>query len=152
MGVSPVVSSPEAFTVVTDKDQEIHHHKPKRRKHHQSDSPIQTSPHPQQLRRNYLHREISMHRKRHLITHFLIQLEPIESGSRQLSSLESQSSMSTTVEAQMLGVTTSELRLQRGRVESTTQIGANELAQESDDGDYLGSESSSHLDAVTAVG
>lgn len=154
IGVSPVVSSPEAFAVVTDKDQESHHHKPKRRKHHQSDPPNQTSPHHQQPRRNFLHREVSIHRKRHLITHYVIQLEPLEGGTRKLGSLESQSSTSTTVEAQMLGVTKSELRLQRGRglAESASRMVGNEPALEESDDDVMDSESSNPHEAVTAVG
>jgi hypothetical protein len=155
MGVSPVVGSPEAFAVVTDKDQESHHHKSKRRKHHQGDSPDQMSPHHQQQpRRNFLHREISIHRKRHLITHYVIQLEPLEGGSRKLNSLASQSSTSTTVEAQMLGVTKSELRVQRGRgvAEPAAQMAGNEPPQEESDDGVMDSESSNPHEAVTAVG
>jgi hypothetical protein len=154
MGVSPVVSSPEAFAVITDKDQESHHHKSKRRKHHQGDSPDQMSPHQQQPRRSFLHREISIHRKRHLITHYVIQLEPFDGDSRKLNSLASQSSTSTTVKAQMLGVTKSELRLERGRglAESATQVAGNEPVQEESDDGVMDSESSNPHEAVTAVG
>ena len=149
MGVSPVVSSPEAFAVVTDKDQDNHHYKPKRRKHHSTDVPSSLL---QQPRRSFLHREISLHRKRHLITHYVIQLEPLEGGSRKLGSHESQSSTSTTIEAEVLGMTKSEVRHQRGRgTEVVTRAAGNEGVHESED-NAMDSESSNPHEAVTAVG
>ena len=150
--MSPVVSSPEAFAVVTDKDPESHHYKPKRRKHHSTDIPSSSLQHHQQPRRNFLHREISLHRKRHLITHYVIQLEPLEGGSRKLGSHESQSSTSTTIEAEVLGMTKSELRHQRGRGTEAIPRGAgNETLRESED-NAMDSESSNPHEAVTAVG
>jgi len=149
MGVSPVVSSPEAFAVVTDKEQESHDHKFKRRKHHQND-PISTSSphHPQQTRRSFQHREVSLHRKRHMITHYMIQLEPLDASSRK-GSLESQSSTSTTLEAELLGMTKSELRLRRDSLRTSAQDPPQH--EESDD-DAVGSESSNPHEPVAAVG
>lgn len=140
--------------MVTDKDQESHHHKSKRRKHHQNDAASSTSTHHhQQPRRTFPHREVSLHRKRHLITHYLIQLEPFESGNRKLGSLESQSSTSTTFEAQLLGMTKSELRLQRGRdLDSATLPGHDPAVHEESDEEAMDSESSNPHEAVTAVG
>jgi hypothetical protein len=117
MSVSPVVSSPEAIAaVVTDKDQDNHSHKSKRRKyHHHSDSQQQAGNNHHQHRRNFLMREVSLNRKKHLISHYVIQLEPFEGTFRKFGSLESHSSSSTTAEAHILGLTKSELRRQRMR-------------------------------------
>jgi hypothetical protein len=115
MIVSPVVSSPEAFgvAVVTDKDQESHQHKTKRRKHHHSDSQqsptIGNLPH----RRIYVTKEASMHRKSHLITHYVIQLELFDETLQKFGGIDSQSSqssISTSAEARMLGLTKPELK------------------------------------------
>ena len=151
MGVSPVVSSPEAFAIVPDKEQE-HHHKTKRRKHHHSEGTAATSLHHQQPRRNFLLREVSIHRKRHLITHYAIQLELLDGGSRKLGSHESQSSMSTTVEANILGLTKSELRRQRIRKsQASGHTETNERPRDTDN-DAMESENSGHRDPVSAIG
>jgi hypothetical protein len=156
MSVSPVVSSPEAFNVavVTEKDQDNHHHKSKRRKHnHHSDSQQTAGIVHHQHRRNLSMREVSVHRKRHLITHYVIQLEPFEGSIRKLGGLESHSSTSTTVEAHILGLTKSELRRQRMR---TTQVAAPEEGTDLPHGDgnddEMESESSEPREPVTAIG
>lgn len=150
MGVSPVVTSPEEFSVVTDNNDQDNHHKLKRRKHTQGD-PGNTAGAGHQLADiNLLHREIYFHRKRQLITHFAIQLEPLESGgSPKMGSLESQSSTSTAIEAQMLGVTKSELRLQRGHGAMSSQ---EEEKEEDSESGGMGSESSNPNEAVAAIG
>ena len=152
MSVSPVVSSPEAFNVavVTDKDQDNHHHKTKRRKHHHHSDSQQLASNAH--RRLFLMREVSMHRKRHLITHYVIQLDTFEGNFRKL---ESHSSTSTTVEAHILGLTKSELR----RVRTNTQVAAppapaegtdRPLGEEEDD--EMESEFSEPREPVTAIG
>jgi hypothetical protein len=156
MGVSPVVSSPEAFTaaVVTDKDQDNHHNKTKRRKHHHhSDSQHSNATH-HQHRRNSPMREVYVHRKRHLITHFAIQLELYEGTFRKVGGLESHSSTSTTVEAHMLGLTKSELRRQRMRgpaLRTQAEDGSDRLLDDEDD-DEMESESSEPREPVAAIG
>jgi hypothetical protein len=160
MGISPVVSSPEAFTAATDKDQESHHHKSKRRKLHSNETASSsTASHHLQPRRTFPHREVTVSRKRQLITHYAIQLEPIDGGYRKPGSTSSsESSISPTLEAQLLGLTTSELRRQRvldayhGNVAIRA---ANPPEQESDahgDDDAMESESSNPHECVTAVG
>lgn len=158
MGVSPVVSSPEAFTaaVVTDKDQDNHHHKTKRRKHpHHSDSQQSNATH-HQHRRNNLMREAPVHRKRHfLITHYVIQLELYETTLRKFGGLESHSSTSSTVEAHMLGLTKSELRRQRTRgaaLQAQAEDGSGRPPGDDEDDDDMESESSVPREPVAAIG
>ena len=156
MGVSPVVSSPEVFNaaVVTDKDQDTHHHKAKRRKHHHHGDSQQSASGHHQHRRNFLMREVSMNRKRHLITHYVIQLEPFEGTLRR--NLGSQSSTSTTVEAHIMGLTKSELRSQRMTHQAGTAPppeGHDHPQDDAGDNDELGSESSGEpREPVTAIG
>jgi hypothetical protein len=158
MSVSPVVSSPEAIAaVVTDKDQDNHSHKSKRRKyHHHSDSQQQAGNNHHQHRRNFLMREVSLNRKKHLITHYVIQLEPFEGTFRKFGSLESHSSSSTTAEAHILGLTKSELRRQRMRNQVARAPAPEDLYrppdEEVNDGDEMESESSSAREPVTAIG
>jgi hypothetical protein len=158
MCVSPVVSSPEAFNVavVTDKDQDSHHHKSKRRKHHHhGESQQSTNLGHHQHRRNFLMREVSMHRKRHLITHYVIQLEPFEGTQKKIGGLESHSSTSTTVEAHILGLTKSELRRQRMRATThmtATADGTDQSPHGDEDDDEMESESSEPREPVTAIG
>ena len=154
MGVSPVVSSPEAFTaaVVTDKDQDSQHHKTKRRKHHHHGDSQQSNATHHQHRRNNLMREGSVHRKRHLITHYAIQLELYEGKFRKFGGLESHSSTSTAVEAHMLGLTKSELRKQQTRgpaLQAQAEDGSDRLP---DDDDEMESESSEPREPVAAIG
>jgi hypothetical protein len=154
MGVSPVVSAPEAFTaaVVTDKDQDNHHHKTKRRKHHSDSQQSNTTHH--QHRRNNLMREVYVHRKRHLVTHYVIQLELGEGTFRGFGGLESHSSTSTTVEARMLGLTQSELRRQRTRgpaLQAQAEDGSDRPPDEEED-DEMESESSEPREPVAAIG
>lgn len=156
MGVSPVVSSPEAFTdaVVTDKDQHNHHHKTKRRKHHHHSDSQQSNATHHQHHRNNLMREVYVHRKRHLITHYVIELELYEGTFRKFGGLESHSSTSTTVEAQMLGLTKSELRRQRTRgpaLQAQAEDGSDRLPDDEDD-DEMESESSEPREPVAAIG
>lgn len=157
MSVSPVVSSPEAFdvAVVTDKDQDNHHHKNKRRKHHHLGESQQSPPvgH-HQHRRNYMSRETSTHRKRHLITHYAIQLDQFDGTVGQFEGNGSQSSTSTTVEAQYLGMTKSELRRLRQKTTSADFFPPPQNAADDDEGndDEMESESTDPKEAVTAIG
>ena len=154
MSVSPVVSSPEAFNVaavVTDKGEDNYHHKSKRRKHHHhSDAQQGSAAEHHQSRRNHMLREVSMHRRRHLITHFVIQLEPFEGGFRQNGAIDSHSSTSTTLEANILGLTKSELRRQRLRAnQANTHL---DDRQQAEDNDNIESESTDPKEPVTAIG
>ncbi|KAL3920499.1 MAG: hypothetical protein SGILL_003232, partial [Bacillariaceae sp.] len=128
MSISPVVSSPESFgsPVVTDREKgedhhhhknkrsemdqtESHHHKAKHRKyhHHQHDEDV-VQQHP--LRENVPVKELA---KRHLITHYVIQLDAFDGDYKKFGTMGSQSSASTTFEAQMHGMTKAEVRRQR---------------------------------------
>ena len=105
MSISPVVSSPEIYlnntiaskdkkveshhnkTKRNDKEHDIHQQKSKRRKHHHTMN------------------EIVHNRKRLVISHYMIQLEPYEGDStKDDAERGSHSSLSTEVEARMLGV------------------------------------------------
>jgi hypothetical protein len=154
MSISPVVSSPEAFSsaVVTDrekaeephhhkskrieKDQpDCHHHKAKRRKHHhQQHSEVVLHQNP--FRENYPMKEIA---KRHLITHYVIQLEAFDGDFKKFGTMESQSSASTTFEAQMHGMTKAEVRRQRTKT-AARQKASSDPGQanqdHNDDGDH----------------
>jgi ABC-type Zn2+ transport system substrate-binding protein/surface adhesin len=74
---SPITCSDECelspIKTITDKDN--HHHETKRSKHihHHSGSQQSNATH-HQHRRNNLMREVSVHRKRRLITHYVLQL------------------------------------------------------------------------------
>lgn len=200
MGISPVVSSPEAFALPFDKDQESHYHKPKRRKHQSNETPTSSStghqPHPREAS---MHGEISITRKQHLITRMLciwlavprslpllvypsvslllchfgflfeildyvLQLEPIGEGGSQnlLNNVDSQSSISTEIEAQRLGLTKTEVRKRRRddseqdpagmrhRLEAPVQEDYDEVI--ADRQEAMDSDSSAPHEAVTAVG
>jgi hypothetical protein len=148
MGVSPVVSSPEAFTAAVATDKDNHHHKTKRRKHHHHSNSQQPNATHHQHRRNNLMREVSVHRKRHLITHYVIQLELYEGTFRKSGGLESHSSTSTTER-----LTKSELRRQRTRgpaLQAQAEDGSDRLPDEDDD--EMESESSEPREPVAAIG
>jgi hypothetical protein len=155
-----VVSSPEALTVVIDKEQESHHHKSKRRKHPSNETASSsTTSHHLTSRRNFPHREVTLSRKRQLITHYAIQLEHIEVGYRKLGSTNSGSecSISPTVEAQLLGLTKSELRRQRDLDANTGTLARRLVNPPEPDidslvDDAMDSESSNPHECVTAVG
>ena len=95
-----------------------------------------------------------MHRRRHLITHYVIQLEPFEGGLKQIGTPDSQSSTSTTVEANILGLTKSELRRQRLRMAPLAQGHVDDsVRQQGEDNDEdIESESSDPKEPVTAIG
>jgi hypothetical protein len=151
MSVSPVVSSPEAFdvAVVTDKDQDIQHHKTMRRKHHHHTESQQSTTGHHQHRRIYMMREPSTHRKRHLITHYVIQLEQFDGTTGKFGNA-SQSSTSTTVEAHILGMTKSELRGLRLRTSAAAMPPPEDDINSEDD--EMESESTDPKEAVTAIG
>jgi hypothetical protein len=150
MGVSPVVSSPEAFTAAVATDKDNHHHKTKRRKHHHHSDSQQSNATHHQHRRNNLMREVSVHRKRHLITHYVIQLELYEGAFRKFGGLESHSSISTRER-----LTKSELRHQRTRgpaLQAQTEDGSDRLRDDEDNDDEMESESSEPREPVAAIG
>lgn len=114
MSISPVVSSPEAYNVavVTDSghkhkriepDQDNHQQVLKRRKHHhhyhQNGDSHHHSHHTQ--RTNYTPKEAPTQRRRHLVSHYVIQLEPFDGHSLKFGGMDSQSSTSATVDAQI---------------------------------------------------
>ena len=162
MSISPVVSSPEAFTVVTDKDPESHHHKTKRRKHHSNETASSsTASHHPPSRRSFPHREVIVSRKRQLITHYVIQLEPIDGAYRKPGSAHSSGSESSTppeMEAQVPDVTKSEILGQQEldpRMASMERQMSNHPEQDSNeqfDEDEMDSESSNPQDCVAAIG
>jgi hypothetical protein len=120
MSISPVVSSPEAYNVavVTDsgkadnhghkhkrseQEQENHQHKAKRRKHHHHyHQHSDTHHHGHHLQSpSYGLKEPPNQPWRHLVSHYVIQLEPFDGNCLKLGPLESQSSASTTVESKI---------------------------------------------------
>lgn len=101
MAVSPVVGSSEAFTVQSDKDNDVH--KTKRRKHQASDSSNQSGNAGHPNRRTFQFRDMA-NRKRQLVTHYVIQLGRVDSPSQKSGSLGSQSSVSNGGEARILGL------------------------------------------------
>ncbi|KAG7372114.1 hypothetical protein IV203_018257 [Nitzschia inconspicua] len=132
MSISPVVSLPDAYNeiVVTDKEKSdtSYHHKHKRFEKDNESNPIIKSKRRKQhhhhqhgedffqhhsVRTNHPMKEVSKHH--HLITHYVIQLEPFDGDFRNFGTLESQSSASTSVEAQMMGMTQAEVRRNRMR-------------------------------------
>jgi hypothetical protein len=178
MTISPVVSSPEAYSVAavvtdkekggdhqhhkskrSDKDQEsCHQHKAKRRKHHHhhqhGDNLLQHHPHRQ---------DHSFDQKRQLISHYVIQLEAIDGDSRKIGTMASQSSASTAVEANMLGMTKTEVRQQRMRalalqqkaaLEGNEQDGQNgeQEGDDDDDEEMESEEISESRQHVSAIG
>jgi hypothetical protein len=129
MSISPVVSSPEAYsaTVVTDREKGEHHHhhkharsdkdqdsshqyKAKRRKHHHHHQHGDGHVEKQEYYFSISPNEIP---KRQLITHYVIQLDAFDGDFRKLGGMESPSSVSTTLEATMLGMTIAEVRRHR---------------------------------------
>ena len=93
-----------------------------------------------------------MHRKRHLITHYVIQLEPFEGAVQKLGGIESHSSTSTTVEAHILGLTKSELRRQRMRTAPPLPLQDGTDRPAENDEDELESDSSEQREPVSAIG
>lgn len=130
MSISPVVSTPEAYNAAQVTDREVvegHNHKPKR-----SEANVDGISHPKGKRRkNHHHPQLgedivqqhpfpTVHpwketSKRHLITHFVIQLEVLDGDPRKFGTMESQSSASTAAEAKILGMTKAEVRRHRLR-------------------------------------
>lgn len=146
MGVSPVVSSPNAmddYTVVTDRDQETHHHHhhhggstsekhhslkrgeggassnpahAKRRKHHHhSGHDEQSLPSPAFNRSMLMMTDANRRITQRTVSHFVIQLELVDSVSAEQVNAGSLSSAtnSTKVEARLYGLTTAEAKRRR---------------------------------------
>lgn len=130
MSISPVVSSPEIYMDATmtnkekkgesyhnkgkrnDKEQDSHQQKSKRRKHH------------------YTMNEIVHNRKRQVISHYAIQLEPQEvDTTKNEAERGSHSSSSTDVEARVLGLTKAE-RVVPSTVNAGNQDSENESRPE----------------------
>mmetsp|Transcript_52357 Transcript_52357/g.126675 ORF Transcript_52357/g.126675 Transcript_52357/m.126675 type:complete len:1127 (+) Transcript_52357:212-3592(+) len=129
MCVSPVVSSPEAYHVVTDKDQSSHHHKNKRsekdhdshqhknkrRKHHHHPH-FETSQHVHLPHRHpHMMKEIAIHHRPQLVSHYVIELEPYDKDRANAGMMES--STSASFEARKLGLSKTELAHQRSKEE-----------------------------------
>ena len=129
MCVAPVVSSPEAYHVVTDKDQSSHHHKNKRsekdhdshqhknkrRKHHHHHN-FESSQHVHLPHRHpQMMKEIAIHHRPQLVSHYVIELELYDKDRVGAGMMES--STSASFEARKLGVSKTELARQRSKVE-----------------------------------
>ena len=114
MSISPVISSPEIYanTTTTTKDKKLeNHHSKSKRNEKEQDSHQQKS-----KRRKHLHtmNEVIHNRKRQVISHYVIQLEPHEADlTKNNSERGSHSSVSTGIEARMLGLAKVEARQQR---------------------------------------
>lgn len=171
MSISPVVSSPEAYHVVTDKDQDSHHHKSKRNEkdhdshqnnwkrrkhhHHHNDNTQDASSHLPHHRAHMM-KEISIHRKSQLVSHYVIQLEPYIGDAQKTGAMES--STSTALEAQRLGLSKTDLKRQKteeavlrssAAAEDRHQLNNDEY---DDDEDEMESERSEHREHVSAIG
>jgi hypothetical protein len=177
MSISPVVSSSEVYNaaVVTDSgkadnlshkhrrsEQEHDHnnqHKAKRRKHHyhyhQYGEPHQ---HENNLdRASHCPKELPNQRRRHLISHYVIQLEPFDGHALKFGAQESQSSTSATVGADIIGQSKSE----RSQHQRTTTSGAAGVVggenqngvdnHHASDDDEMDSEMSEHQTHVSAI-
>lgn len=136
MCVSPVVSSPEAYHVVTDRDQSSHHydtkrsekdhdshlHKAKRKKHHHHYQAELSQhvhlPH----RRPHMMKEIAFHNRPQLVSHYVIQLEPFDSIMSNVGMMES--STSTTFDGRKLGVSKNDMTSERSKEEMRSIQGA----------------------------
>jgi hypothetical protein len=160
MSISPVVSSPEAFAAVTDKDLDCNHphHKSKRRKHHSNDTASSsTASHHPPTRRSFPHREVIVSRKRQLITHYVIQLETIDGTNRKEDSTHGSGSESS-IRPQHHSLTKSEILGQEGlgpRTASTERPASNHPerdANEQENDDEMDSESSHPHDCIAAIG
>ncbi|CAB9509086.1 expressed unknown protein [Seminavis robusta] len=165
--ISPILSDTIDSAVVTDTNQEPHSHKNKRRKHHHhhhhgsteqqgSANASMSGGHPHNhLRRGLSSKDSVMIPKRYqqCITHYAIQLELFD-DSKELND-ESKSSSSTSVEANLLGLTKAELRRQR-QAAQTGQHGTSqeesEQRQQQEDDDEMASETTEGTAPVTAVG
>ena len=173
MSISPVVSMPEGLSsaVVTDREKsdehqshkdrrtevdhtESHHHTAKRRKHqHHQHHEEAVQQHP--FRESHPVKELA---KRHLITHYVIQLEAFDGSSKKLGTMESQSSASTAFEAQMHGMTKAQVRRQRMKTSKRNSDAEQAYYQDQfgshddDDGEMESEDVSEARQHVSAVG
>lgn len=157
--------------MVTDKEKsDTQHHKHKRSEKDDDSNPLHKSK--RRKHQHHLHNEdaIPLHpfrtnhpvkefSKHHLITHYVIQLEAFDGDSRKVRATESQSSASTAVEAQMLGMTKAEVRRLRirGGMKTKDSSDIDEREQENLGGDDEEEEMQSEdvsesLQHVSAIG
>lgn len=157
--ISPIISDTVDSAVVTDTNQEHHGHKSKRRKHHHHSTADQQTVSSQRTS-GLLHRRVSaakdsatQKRYQHYITHYAIQLE-IFDDSKELNG--GGSSSSTSVEANLLGLTKAEVRQQRCAAQAgqhgTSQEESEQARQQQEDDDEMASETTEGTAPVTAVG
>lgn len=159
--ISPILSDTLDSAVVTDNNQEPHGHKNKRRKHHHHGGADQQGPAQAPRLNNHHHRRASAGKdsappKRCLpvecVTHYAIQLE-IFDDSQELNG--GASSSSTSIEANLLGLTKAEVRQQRLAAQTgqqgTSQEESEQVRQQDDD-DEMASETTEGTAPVTAVG
>jgi len=160
--ISPIISDSADYGVVTDNNQDPHGHKSKRRKHHHHGPSDQQAAAAVVRSGNHHHRRLhngkdatNPRRYQEFVTHYVIQLE-LYDESQELNGKGSTSASSTSVEANLLGLTKEEVRRQRqvarGGEHATSQ---EESEQRHDDEDEeMASETTENetLEAVTAVG
>ena len=156
--ISPIISDTVDSAVVTDNNQDHHGHKNKRRKHHHYTATEQQGPAPPQRpsshhRRTSSGKDAAAPKRYHqYVTHYAIQLE-IFDDSKDLNG--GGSSSSTSVEANLLGLTKAEVRQQR-QAAQTGQQGTSqeesEHARQQEDDDEMASETTEGTAPVTAVG
>jgi hypothetical protein len=179
MSISPVVSSPEVYNaaVVTDSGKadshshkhkrnieqehaDQHQHKSKRRKHshHHNHQYGDHFPHSHDLERtNAAPNEPPLsQRKRRLVSHYVIQLEPFDGHSLKFGGLESQSSASTAGDAEFNGQLISEKLLYERITPSAAGGGGGENQNGMDnprdsDDDEVDSEMSESQKHVSAI-
>lgn len=129
MSISPVVSSPEIYmnTTMTSKEKKVEgHHNKMKRNEKEHDSHQQKS----KRRKHHTMTEIMHNRKRQVISHYAIQLEPHQWDlTKSDAERGSHSSLSTDIEARMLGLTKAEVRQQRA-IPSTVNAGNQNLKDE----------------------
>jgi hypothetical protein len=158
--ISPIISDSVDSAVITDNNQEPHSHKSKRRKHHHHSTADQQANAAAARSISHHHRRTSAgkdpatpKRYQQYITHYAIQLE-IFDDSKELNG--GASSSSTSIEANLLGLTKAEVRQQREAAQAAGQQGTSqeesEQARQQDDDDEMASETTEATAPVTAVG
>lgn len=158
ISISPIVSDAIDSAIVTDTNQDPHSHKSKRRKHHHNSNEQLSGAAASWLlgsqhRRTFSSKDSTLPKRyQQFVTHYVIQLEPLDSE-KDLNGKESLSSRSTSVEANLLGLTKSELRRQREAAQGgTTGTSHGETEQPPEDEEEIASETTEATVPVNAIG
>jgi hypothetical protein len=145
ISIAPIVSSSTAVGcgVVSEKGAETHQKGKRVKHHHGPEQDSQRKPPPG---------EVATHHRKYLplqlVTHFVIQLQPQGEATGKNGSMESLSSNSISVQANLLGLTKEELQLQRDALAAADILGDVDM-----EADAEGSTSaSSEREAVAAIG